>query len=158
MLTAAQNTAFFELMDQMGFPHDTVIQLQLEDITMVANLMDFDKDSLQQLVDNFHCHGGRILDPNPNTAKEPEMTTVTCDVAWYYDTISRDLTQANMHWNNVIKNVETNRKGLLKCKEDESPDIPTITKALPILKWAEAFQDFLHHLIGIRNIPLAYVV
>ena len=88
----------------------------------------------------------------------PEMTTVTCDVAWYYDTISRDLTQANMHWNNVIKNVETNWKGLLKCKEDESPVIPTITKALPILKWAEAFQDFLHHSIGIRNIPLAYVV
>jgi hypothetical protein len=32
------------------------------------------------------------------------------------------------------------------------------TKALPIIKWAEAFRDYLHQMIGVRTIPLAYVI
>ena len=40
----------------------------------------------------------------------------------------------------------------------DDPDVPTITKALPIIKWTEAFQDFLHRVIGARMIPLAYVI
>ena len=36
--------------------------------------------------------------------------------------------------------------------------VRTITKALPIIKWTEAFQDFLHRVIGARMIPLAYVI
>ena len=46
VLTAAQMTAFFEENAQMGIPHDTVIQLWDEGITMVDDLVDFDKDSL----------------------------------------------------------------------------------------------------------------
>ena len=36
--------------------------------------------------------------------------------------------------------------------------VPKITKALPLIKWMEAFQDFLHCVIGIHTIPLAYVI
>ena len=43
-------------------------------------------------------------------------------------------------------------------KYEDHPDVPTITKALPIIKWTEAFQDFLHRVIGARMIPLAYVI
>ena len=47
VLTAAQMTAFFEENAQMGIPHDTVIQLWDEGITMVDDdLVDSDKDSL----------------------------------------------------------------------------------------------------------------
>ena len=38
VLTAAQTTAFFEGADQMGIPHDTVVQLQTEGITTVDDL------------------------------------------------------------------------------------------------------------------------
>ena len=31
-------------------------------------------------------------------------------------------------------------------------------KALPIIKWMEAFQDFLHQIIGVRMIPLSYII
>ena len=53
VLTAAQNTAFLKNADQMGIPHATVIQLQNEGISTVADLADFDKDALQQLADNL---------------------------------------------------------------------------------------------------------
>eukprot|EP00957_Ditylum_brightwellii_P136881 10438537-Ditylum_brightwellii.AAC.1 len=37
-------------------------------------------------------------------------------------------------------------------------DTPKISKALPIIKWTESFADFLSKKIGVRNIPLAYVI
>ena len=36
--------------------------------------------------------------------------------------------------------------------------MPKITETLPIIKWTEAFQDFLNRVIGARMIPLAYVI
>ena len=65
VLTVAQMTTFFEHANQMGIPHTTVLQLQSEGITLVSDLVDFNKDSLQQLVDNLRCPGGHVLDPNP---------------------------------------------------------------------------------------------
>ena len=47
VLTAAQTTGFFENPDQMGIPHETMVQMQEERIQMVADLADFEKQSLQ---------------------------------------------------------------------------------------------------------------
>ena len=49
VLTAAQTTAFFENPDQMGIPHATatMVQMQQEGIQSVADLADFEKQSLQ---------------------------------------------------------------------------------------------------------------
>ena len=65
VLTVAQTTTFFEHADQMGIPHATVIPLCAKGIKVVADLADFDKESLQQLVDNLRCPGGYVPDPNP---------------------------------------------------------------------------------------------
>ena len=47
----------------------------------------------------------------------------------------------------------------LKRKERRRlPETPKISKALPVIKWMEAFQDFLNRKIGNRNIPLAYII
>ena len=43
-----------------------MVQMQLEGIQSVAELADFEKDSLQQLADNLRKPGGRIIDPDPN--------------------------------------------------------------------------------------------
>jgi hypothetical protein len=40
----------------------------------------------------------------------------------------------------------------------DGPEIPKITKASPTIKWTEAFRDYLHRVIGVRTIPLAYVI
>ena len=113
VLTAAQTTAFFESPDQMGIPHATMVQMQLEGIQSVPDLADFEKDSLQQLADNLRKPGGRIPDPDPNApagatipmpaftygAKSQKRLTVACDFIRYYQTVGRDLTAANIQWN-----------------------------------------------------------
>ena len=46
VLTATQTTGFFENNDQMGIPHESMVQLQHEGIQSVADLANFDEDSL----------------------------------------------------------------------------------------------------------------
>ena len=47
VLTAVQVTAFFEQGNQMGIPHETVVQLCDEGINNPEDLVDFDKDTIQ---------------------------------------------------------------------------------------------------------------
>ena len=172
VLTAAQTIAFFENPDQMGIPHEAMVQMQQEGIQAVSDLADFEKQSLQQLVDNLRKAGGRIPDPNPNTAlgatiptpaftygaKSQKRLTVACDLVRFYQTVGRDLTAAIIQWNQVKSNFEIQWKALKDRKDEDDPDAPKITKGLPIIKWTEIFQDFLNRVIGARMIPLAYVV
>ena len=72
--------------------------------------------------------------------------------------MGHDLTAVNLHWTHVAKNFKTQWKALKSHKDEDNPDIPKITRALPIIKWTEAFQDFLHQTVGVRTIPLAYVI
>jgi hypothetical protein len=57
-----------------------------------------------------------------------------------------------------MKNFEIQWKALEDKKRAEEPEVPQITKALPIIKWTEAFWDYLHRMIGVRMIPLACVI
>ena len=172
VLTAAQTTAFFEDNDQMGIPHATVVQLQQEGITAVSDLADFDQSSLQQLADNLRCPGGRVPNPDPGAAagatiptppfvfgaKSQKRLLVACDLVRYYDTVGRDLTSNNIQWLDTVKNFEIQWKALKARKDEDEPDVPKISKTLPVIKWTESFQDFLNRVIGVRMIPLFYVV
>ena len=64
VLTAAQTTACFENPDQLGIPHETMVQTQREGIQAVADPADFENQEVQQLGDNLRKPGGRIPDPN----------------------------------------------------------------------------------------------
>ena len=168
VLTAAQTTAFFESPDQMGIPHATMVQMQQEGIQSVADLADFEKQSLQQLADNLRKPGGRVPDPDPNAAlgatipmpaftygaKSQKRLTVACDLVRFYQTVGRDLTAANIQWNQVMSNLEIQWKALKDRKDEDDPDVPKITKDLSIIKWTEAFEDFFNGVIG----ALAYVI
>jgi hypothetical protein len=58
-----------------------------------------------------------------------------------------------------MKNFSEQWKALEDKKGGDEPDVPMITKVLPIIKWTEAFRDYLHRVISIRTIPLAaYVI
>ena len=57
-----------------------------------------------------------------------------------------------------MSNLEIQWKALKERKDEDDPDVLKSTKALPILKWTEAFQDFLNRVIGARMIPSAYVI
>ena len=156
----------------MEIPHATVLQFQLEGISGVNDLADFDKDSLKQLADNL-CHPvGCIPDPNPAAVagatipmpafvfgtKLQARLSVACDLVRFYNTVGHDLTAATMHWTHVAKNFEIQWKVLNDCKDDDDPEVPKVTKAIPLIKWTEAFQDFLHCTIGGHIIPLTYAI
>ena len=76
----------------------------------------------------------------------------------YYRTVGHDLTAANLQWNTVMKNFDVQWTALKEKKGEDSPETPKISKALPVIKWTEAFQDFLNRKIGNRSIPLAYII
>ena len=57
-----------------------------------------------------------------------------------------------------MKNFGEQWKALTNRKEEDDPDTPKISKALPVIKWVETFRDHLNRCIGVRNIPLTYVV
>ena len=54
LLTVTQTTAFFENPGQMAIPNATRVQIAVEGIAMVADLIDFDKDSLDQVARIFN--------------------------------------------------------------------------------------------------------
>ena len=76
----------------------------------------------------------------------------------YNHTVGRDLIASSIQWNQVMSNFEIQWKALKERKNENDPEITKITKALPIIKWTEAFQDFLNSFIGARIIPLANVI
>ena len=76
----------------------------------------------------------------------------------YYATVGRPLKAANVQWFHVMKNFVKQWQSLEERKEEDDPETTTITKELPIMKWVEAFEDHLERCIGIRCIPLSYVV
>ncbi len=171
-LTALQRTAFFENADQMGIPHETVVQLQAEGIAGVEDLTDFDKETIEQIASNLRRPAGRVPDPNPGAAagatmvtppfvfgaKSQQRLTHATNIIRYYEAVGRAPTAPNLQWMPTMKNFSEQYKALENKKGGEEPEVPKITKALPIIKWTEAFRDYLHRRIGARTIPLAYVI
>ena len=91
-------------------------------------------------------------------AKSQKHLGIACELVRYYNTMGHDLTAVNMRWNNVVKNFEIQWKALKMKRDEDTPEVPKISKSLAIIKWKEAFQDHLHRVIGFRMIPLAYVI
>jgi len=171
VLTGNQTNAFFTSPVQMGVPADTYDQLQVEGITTVDDLAEFDSDAFKQITDSLRRPGGRIPDPAPNAddgatiptpafvigAKSLLRLKAAAKLVRYYQTVNRGITPGNMQWNPIVKNFLHHWKVLEDRKAETAPEVPKITKSLPIVKWTEAFRDFLQRVCGVRTIPLAYV-
>ena len=63
-ITAAQTKYFFEANDHMAIPRPTLLQLQNEGITSVDDLAEFDKETLQHIVEKMRRPDSIIPDPN----------------------------------------------------------------------------------------------
>jgi hypothetical protein len=125
-LTAAQTTSFFEQDEQMRIPHHTVIKLQQEGITIVDELIDFNKDTIEQIAVNLRRPAGRVPDPNPNAApgatiptpsfvfgaKSQKRLVTAAQLLQYYETVGRSMTPRNIQWTSVMKNFAEQWKAL----------------------------------------------
>jgi hypothetical protein len=172
VFTAAQSTAFFEDAAQMGIPHDTVIQLQTEGLMSPNDLSEFDDDAIVQIALNLRRPTGRIPDPNPGApagatiaqppfvfgAKSQQRLKAAAELTRYYETVGRVLTPAVMRWTSVVSNFKDGWKALEARHTEDPPELPKVTRALPIVRWTETMKDFLHRVLGCRKIPLGYVI
>jgi hypothetical protein len=158
VLTGNQTTAFFENADQMAIPHATVVHLVTEGIDTVDDLSEFHKKDIENIAANLRRPVVQGAAPLTLGAKSVKRLIVACDLVRYYDTIGRTMTPGNLQWNTVMKNFELQWKALEDKKDGDEPDTPKISKGLNIMRWSEAFNDTLNRYIGVRMIPLAYVV
>ena len=143
-----------------------------EGIVNVEDLAEFDKDGIQQLADNLRRPGGRIPDPDPGAEEGATIPTpafvfgvrshrrllAATNLLKYYETTGREVTVANIQWNTVIKNFDIQWQALKTKQDEDAPDVPKISKSLPVIKWTESFQDFLNRVVGVRTMPLCCVV
>ena len=172
VLTTTQTLDFFRGDMQMSISNAKVQQLANEGINTANNMIDFDKDTLLQIADNFRRPGGRIPDPTPGAANGATITTppfvfrskskkrllVACNLVRFYGIIGRPPTATNIQWTPNMRNFGEQWKDPMERRQDNDPETPKISKALPIIRWTEAFRDHLHRCIGVQNIPLVYVV
>ena len=75
ILTNAQTTPFFKNATQMGIPDKMVVQLGNEGITNIDDLVEFEKETIQQVADSLGHPRGRILDPTPDSAPGSTIPT-----------------------------------------------------------------------------------
>lgn len=112
--TVAQTTAFFEHADQMAIPHATIAFLGTEGIALIDDLAEFDKKSIDDLASNFrrmtNDNGDRVV----FGAKSQKRLTVACAAVKFYNMVGREPTAANMAWNPVLKNFETQYNALIE--------------------------------------------
>ena len=148
------------------------MQLSHEGITIVDDLVEFDKVSIQQIVSSLRRPGGRIADPTPGApagstipqppfrfgAKSQSRMEVACDLLRFYETIGRPVTAANLKWSTVMLKFGLLWKSLKARHLALDPVTPVISKELPIMKWCECFEDHLYRCVGVRMIPLSYVI
>ena len=141
----------------MAIVNATRVQLQNEGIMRVEDLAEFTKEDLDAVAHNLHHPAARV-GPFIFGAKSQKRLTVMAELVRYYDTIGRDLSAGNMQWNTVGKHFEIQWNALKKKKEDDIPETPKMAKQLAPMKWCESFMDHLHRCVGVRTVPLAYVL
>lgn len=154
----------------MAVPHDTVLRLRTEGMTSVQDLADFEPDDIKQISENLRRPSGRIPDPNnPGSTiptppfqfsvKSQKRLTGIGHLLRYYETTGRDATTANVQWTHVGKNFVEQWKVLEdRKKEAKEPEVPVITRTLTIIRWSQTFPDYLAQIMGVRHIPLIYVI
>ena len=160
----------------MGLTPETRLRLTHEGIQTIVDLREFDEDSLKQVALNLSRPSLRIPDPTagmpggapngatlpcppfPFNAKSQARLVVATEVLKFYNTIGRTFTAADMQWDRILRNFGEQWKAIKEAKKETPPDVPVISKALPIIKWIEAFHDHCYRCIGHRFIPLEYVI
>ena len=170
-LTVAEMINVFVDPMQLGVPNDTMMKLVMEGINTLEALANHDEDTMKIIVNNLRNHGERIPNPDPNA---PPGTTIprgpyqlsaqsikrileTAELMRFYRTIGREATVENVRYDPVVMDFTEQWNALKERKKDDVPDVPKISKALPVIKWIEAFDDFLTQTFGTRTIPLSYV-
>ena len=176
VFTVNQTRNFFTDADQLAVDALTLPGLAQEGISLVDDLEDFTEEDIKQVANNLRKPAGMM--PNPNAADPPtalaparipqtpfvfgaksmKRMKVAAIAVSYYITIDRETTPNNMHYQRTLIDFYEQWENLVKKGEESAPATPCITRSLPIIKWTESFEEFLHQVLGVTHVPLSYVI
>ena len=140
-----------------------------EGITDIEDLGEFNDDDFKSIQENLRKPAGTIRDPanarnripTPSYvlgAKSIKRLKIAAEAVRYYEAVGRDCTAGNMHYQNVLREFGEQWEAILQKEKEDEADVPKITRTLPIVRWTESFEDFLHRAIGSRHIALSYLI
>ena len=89
--------------------------------------------------------------------KSQQQMLMPSELMKFYVTKNRDLSIDNVRWNPIIINFKNQWKSLEK-KAKVTADYPKVTKKFSMMKWSDSMTDHLSLRIGLRMMPLGYVV
>ena len=174
--TANATRTFFENADSMGVPADTRVKLIDEGLATVDDLAEFKEDTLKDVQYNLRYHNDMIPDPNPPAglpdgapvpqirrgpyllpAKSKKRMLEAGELVRFYRTVGRDTSAANMTYA-VISFFTQAWEVSTAGREKDDASVPKISKNLTVMKWTVSFKNYLSKKIGVRMIPLSYVI
>jgi hypothetical protein len=131
--------------------------LQDKGISTFDDHADLYKNTIEQIAANLRYPAGRVPDPNPEVAVGATILTPpfvfgansqirlinSTNLLRYSVSVGRNTTAGNLQWTSVMKNFSEQWKALEDKKGGGEPEVPKITKTLPIIKWTEASRDYL---------------
>jgi hypothetical protein len=153
--TQQQTTAFWEGANQMALPTNVVESIANDGITSIDSLADFYEANLRTIQkrvnrDDTLGHFGELSFMRLATA---------CHAVRYYKTTARTISPGMMRWQHTLKNFHDGLKALQALMEKAAPEIPRISRAMPVMKWAPAFEIVMESTYGTRDfLPLMYVI
>jgi hypothetical protein len=164
--TAAQLTAFWKNLAQIGIPARTCTQMALEGLVVPANFEDFneklDLDALFKLILKPakvpHGVAGALQEVASYVI--PAKLQIWIDGArkmvLYYLLVGRTMEPADLMWP-VIKNFVEQWKALMEKMKADIGLPPKLSKDKLVYKWLEQFNQYLAEKIGVRNAPFTYL-
>ena len=72
-------------------------------------------------------------------AKSLKRLKIAAAAVRYYETVGRECTADNMHFQNVLKNFGEQWEAILQKEKEDEGDVPRITRSLPIVRWTDSF-------------------
>ena len=150
------------------------LRILYEGVTSFASLGDFNADSIKVMARNCRetipavtadLAAGIPVDEAevPGTAISTQSMvrlTVASNAVRYYLSVGRDLTAANLHYNNVLSAFRIEYEAYEKLQKEDAPSVPSVKDSdneRKVIKWAPIFMDCMSRTYGIKG-PLSYVL
>ena len=166
-LTVAETTAFFIERAQMGLSVGLQLALQTEGIINVDDLGEFDDDHFKEISNNLRNPANVPSAADANVfvrginhiipARSLMRLKVAAELVRFYQAVDRPLTALGMS-QTVCSVFALQWKSIQDRKKETAGDVPRITKEFGVMKWAPVFTDYCFTIIGVRDVPIFYVL
>ncbi len=147
VITTAQIQAWFKDKDGLVMKTEAREALKDKGIEGPDDLLEFNKESISQIASGFRKRTPVV----PFSAKSQKRTVEAINLLRFYETTGRPFAPSAVKYL-IIKDFVEQWKSL-KNRMDHKPDVPKITKELGVLRWSEAFSNYLAQCIGVRGAP-----